>query len=426
METKVYPAIEREATSIPLREILSPDNTPNFFPEVKSKAFFDIDYRGDELILVAGKYIGLIPLNEQVAINVQPKIGVSSLVHIISKSREYLDSLHFFEKFYKETSSTSPTIFEFFAKCLSVELRKVEREGVFKKYTCTQSNLPSPKGKINIGRTISHNWSRGSYFRVHCDYFEFTADNHYNRLVKYTLWYCLNHLLRIRSTNSDLIKELSYYYSYFESIPLDKKRSFLEPVLNDIHNQKIPILRKYYENLCKVCRCIIEDIGIMLRDPGEDIKMLSFIINMESVFEKYLLYILREKESFLGSDAKVLDGNKEAKKYLFNDTRKYEAKPDIVVKYNGECRLIIDAKYKKKISETDRYQIISHAISYGVKKVLLILPYSGQPQKGLVRIGEIGTGYFVELFEYYIDLESDDLLSVESAYCHHVRDLIAT
>ncbi len=424
MDLKIYPVTEREATSIPITDILSDEGVPHIFPEIKAKAYFDIDFRGDRLVLIAGKYIGLIPINEWCAINVQPKVGVSSLVHIISKSKEYLDSLDFFERYYQQTSTTSKTIFDFFAHCLSIELQKLEREGMLKQYLRRHSNLNAPKGRINIGRTVIRNWPKGLFYKVYCDYFDFTADNHYNRMIKFTLWYCLNHLIQIDSDNFSLIKSLSFYYNYFESITLDKSKSFLEPVLTDIHNQKLPILRIYYENICKICRCIIDDIGIMLTSPREDIKLLSFIINMENVFEKYLLNILRENINLLGKNILALDGNKEGKRYFFTDTKKYEAKPDIIVRQDNKFKLIADAKYKKKPTDSDRYQIISHALSYNVNKAVLIMPQSDNNNTGLIRIGEVGDKNRVELYEYYINLECDNLQEEELLYTQNIKNLL--
>ena len=244
-------------------------------------------------------------------------------------------------------------------------------------------------------------------------------------MIKFTLWYCLNHLLNIGSKNVELIRNLSYFYNFFEAIPLDKNRLFLDQVISDIHEQKIPTLRLYYENICKVCRCIIEDIGIMLTDPGEDVKTLSFIINMETVFEKYLLYLIREQRHLIGPDAKILDGNKEGKRYLFKDSRKYEAKPDIIVMKEGQFKTILDAKYKMKTSEVDRYQIISHALSYGVKKAVLILPLSENSRPGIQRIGEVGRDNGIELFEYYIELESENLETQENQLMEEVTKLCA-
>lgn len=423
MEHKTYSAIERTETSIPIKDVLSSEGVPHIFPEIRSHGYFDLDYRGNKLVLVAGKYIGLIPINERIAINVEPKVGVGNLVHIISKSRENLDSLNFFQRTYKETAKMSPTIFEFFAVSLTIELQKIESEGMYKKYTSRNANSSSPKGRINIGRTAALNWSKGTYYKACFDYFEFTANNHFNRMIKFTLWYCLNHLLRMGSTNLVLIKSLSYFFDYFESIPLDKSRNFLKPVIDDIHDQKIPILRIYYENICKICRSIIQDIGITLIEPGEDIKLLSFIINMEHVFERYLLFVLRENGHFLGPDYLILDGNKEGKGYLLQDSTKYEVKPDIVVRNATGARLIIDAKYKNKVSDSDRYQILAHAISYGAKKAILILPCSGNKEVGMIRQGKAGGESGVELYEYYIDLENVNLKNEEMKYVSSILDV---
>gem|GEM_PF-3091967 len=426
MQSKVhiFPAVEREATSIPISSFLSKDNKLQIFPAVTSKAYFEIRYKNDQLILVAGKYIGLIPINEEVAIDVRPKVGIGSLVHIISKSREYLDSLEFFERYYNESGKTSPTIFDFFASCLSNALQKLEQEGLYKQYLKRQENLSGPRGHLDVRRTALTNWACSKYYKAFCEYFEFTANNCYNRMIKFTLWYCLNHLLNINSSNRTLIRSLAQFYDYFESVPLDKSLSFLPPVISDIHDQKIPTLRAYYENICKICRCIIEDVGISLTDIGEDVNLLSFIINMENVFERYLLYILRESFILKERNVAILDGNREGKGYLFRDTKAYEAKPDIIIREAGKTAIIIDAKYKKKASDSDRHQIVSHSLSYGVKKAVLALPSTNPNIKGLVRIGEVGDDFRVEVFEYYMDLESDDLLQEEKNYINEVNKLL--
>ena len=79
--------------------------------------------------------------------------------------------------------------------------------------------------------------------------------------------------------------------------PSYKNRNFLQPVIDDIHDQKIPVLRAYYENICKICRVIIEDIGITLTEPGEYIKLLSFIINMEHTSLSGISYSSLEKRT---------------------------------------------------------------------------------------------------------------------------------
>ena len=94
-----------------------------------------------------------------------------------------------------------------------------------------------------------------------------------------------------------------------------------------------------------------------------------------------------------------------------------------VIRHDGNFKLIMDAKYKKKSSESDRYQIIAHALSYGVNKAVLVMPASDGIAPGLFRIGALGSDFEVELFEYYINLESPDLENEEAAYVQVMKDL---
>ena len=58
-----------------------------------------------------------------------------------------------------------------------------------------------------------------------------------------------------------------------------------------------------------------------------------------------------------------------------------------------------------------------------MKKAVLIMPLSDLPNPGLVRVGEVGHVFGVELYEYYINLESNDLESEELTYVNDIKDL---
>ena len=79
----IYPAREREATSIPIGEVLR-NGEIDIIPDVQSREFFDITFRGDRLTVTAGKYIGLIPLNDRVFIQVEPKVPIANLLAMLS------------------------------------------------------------------------------------------------------------------------------------------------------------------------------------------------------------------------------------------------------------------------------------------------------------------------------------------------------
>jgi 5-methylcytosine-specific restriction endonuclease McrBC regulatory subunit McrC len=100
-------------------------------------------------------------------------------------------------------------------------------------------------------------------------------------------------------------------------------------------------------------------------------------------------------------------GTKRGVHIFFIDSRAMEVKPDIVVRKNSTTALIADVKYKLKINEGDRYQLIAHAYSCGVKKALFVIPSFENAVDGLVRRGQMNNADGIEIFEYYMRLDAD-------------------
>src|SRR5216684_7817826 len=98
----IYDCQERHAVNLPLDHVLLPNGKLDILPAVMSKGYFDIDYRGDALSFVAGRYVGLIPINDRVLIDVKPKVPVKNLLRLIDIAGEELGVLHFFERDYRE------------------------------------------------------------------------------------------------------------------------------------------------------------------------------------------------------------------------------------------------------------------------------------------------------------------------------------
>lgn len=62
--------------------------------------------------------------------------------------------------------------------------------------------------------------------------------------------------------------------------------------------------------------------------------------------------------------------------FLFDaPSNRYALKPDILLESPDE-KIILDTKWKLKISEDDMYQMFAYAKRYGVKKIFLICPPS--------------------------------------------------
>jgi 5-methylcytosine-specific restriction endonuclease McrBC regulatory subunit McrC len=84
-----------------------------------------------------------------------------------------------------------------------------------------------------------------------------------------------------------------------------------------------------------------------------------------------------------------------------------EVRPDIVVRKHFKTVLIADVKYKLKINEHDRYQLIAHAYSCGVRRALFVIPSFENGIDGLVRRGQMCDNNGIEVYEYHMRLDSD-------------------
>jgi len=409
-------AEERTEIDIPISEVVQDGGKLNILPNVKN--YFSIDYKpkNHKLSLVAGGFIGLIPINNDLAIEIKPKFSISNLARIVAIAEDNFNTLSFFSRAYGERDDFSPVIFEFMAECLANELQTLEEEGLLKEYLLKKENTHKIRGRIDINTSIKSLWSHGHFNKASVSYFDFTPDNPFNQLIKFTLKFCIEELSRINSTNIQLRTLLIEYYSMFDAVTADNRLRCFDDVFNAIEADKVTTLRNYYVNICEVCRLIVNKIGVNFDEDGDDLKLSSFTLNMSSIFEKYLLNSIRFHRDIFPEDTIILDGNKEGRKKFYNQPShsKGDVKPDIILKEGETHRVIADAKYKIKTKDTDRYQVISHALSYNAKIAVLILPRDeGYMGESLLKLGGVGSEYQIDVYEYYFNLSSADLIGEE-------------
>src|SRR5208282_520770 len=135
----LYSCIERQVAPVPPSEFLGPQGRIRVFKEVLSRGYFDVDFRSGEIVLVAGRFIGLIPLNEGVVVEILPKIPLTDFVHILEIAGEDPGSLQFFERAYLERHGVD-RFFPLIAKSLLQQLRSLAQEGILKEY-CRKAEL---------------------------------------------------------------------------------------------------------------------------------------------------------------------------------------------------------------------------------------------------------------------------------------------
>ena len=127
-------------------------------------------------------------------------------------------------------------------------------------------------------------------------------------------------------------------------------------------------IRIVLEGLRGDARELIRRSSPLLEFADRRVRLPSFIINLDAVFIRNCLKSDLQGQT-PGSQAN--DGNDAAhSKSLLNDNQKFTIKPDLILRRSADKPpfLIGDLKYKTKPNEDDRYQTLTHILSYQCNK----------------------------------------------------------
>ncbi|WP_025155244.1 McrC family protein [Morganella morganii] len=420
----IIEAKERTEVNVDISLIVKHGYKLDIYPEIRN--FFSIDYKpkNNALILFSGKYIGLIPINESLAIDIKPKFSIGNINRMILTSGEYLHALTFFNRHYSESAVDSNITFKFLIECFIWEMKVLYENGLLKDFIKKNTISSNIKGKLNISDSMKTLWAKGGFHKASVDFYEFTPDNDVNKFIKCALFESLVELRRNHSELKKLINDNVFFLEMFDGV-----KSFQGSNPLNLYNpySDFGIIRNYYKNIVKSAELILSKKGISFELTEENVFLNSYYIDMETIFEKYLFVFL--KEYFLNNhpELSIKDGNTDGKKKFFNaqSIATGDAKPDVIIKKGDSTLLIADAKYKSKTKDTDRYQIISHAVSFDCSNTVLISPRPDNHKGAKMRkIGDVGDALKINVYEYFIDLSNPDLENEESELARSLFELI--
>lgn len=422
---KIKTGQERSEIDINISEIVGTDGSINMLPQVKN--YFSIDYKpkNNQLSLMAKGFIGLIPITTELAVDIRPKFSIKNLTKLVATAQGKFHPISFFNRLYDEKEDRPDIVYDFLVESFIHELKIIYKEGVYREYVRKIDISSIIRGKLKSNESIKHLWSHGNFNKIICEHYALSSITILNQLIKFTILFCLNNIHVDSKLSRENKNQLIFFLDFFNGIEVSKNNMYLDLAFNVIKDNKIPELRKYYVNICEICRLILTGKGINFDDVGKNLNISSFILNMDDIFEKFLLNTIQERKSDLGSNILVLDGNNEGKKKFFTPPGKSngDAKPDIIIKDYHNVKVIADAKYKIATKDTDRYQVISHALSYGASQAFLILP-SRNDFTYVERLGSVGGSFPITVHEIYLNICSDDLEKEQIKLINIIRDLI--
>lgn len=283
-------------------------------------------------------------------------------------------------------------------RIFSFGVGKLIRQGFHRCYIETEDELSVLKGKILLTDTI--NKSSLVRKKIYCEFDEFTSDNLFNQIIKYTLCCLIKNQAIDNTLKKDIKKQIIYFSNIGETQPSKNILQKLKYNRNNfIYKLLISIASMLYNNTL----VNEEDGRIAFKDFYREEQMQKvyelFLLNFYALNLDKAIYHVHAPKISWSIDETAFEG---IEGLLDIDTKITDRRTDIVIENKKEkIQFIIDAKYYKDAlvsaymndaSETYRTGHINQVRGYildstfdGKKYGALIYPtvYKSEIEKGL-------------------------------------------
>jgi len=404
------------------------------YPECIKQNLVQVFFKAGRLVLQPRGLIGLIPINDRLAVDVGPRFPIANLERIIAVGEQNPISLRQYQRWYALHTDCPPSFLDALTVALVGAVDAVQAKRGHHDYERAEAATSLPKGRILINATLSRQLSRGVRHRVSAAWFEPTSDTPPNRCLKYALWFLAQRYARMRPRAGlrTLLADLNRAFSLFRHASLDKARGFLRDAYV-CEPDRLPDLFSHYKDALCIAKCIISERGLALRGAKAELKMATLLLRMDDGFESYIRRALALALPAIDSTIAVFDGNvggpRGARKPLFDGSPSPASAPDIVLARGGEASgpgtVVVEVKYEHW--DTPDRDTLNQAITYGVSHrspcVVIVHPSTRSSMSGLEQVGKIDR---LTVCHYAFDLGSKDLESEERSLAAALSALVAS
>lgn len=396
------------------------------YGHISTSKYLSVKINGGKIVFTATHFIGHIPLNDHVLLDVSPRFDVSNLTRVIRIAHQSHIPVEQFVRNYIVQHEPLPSIFDELTAAFVRSVEVVAQRGLLTSYTERTGASSFPRGRILLDLTIRRHSANKRSGRAESVWFEPTVDNAPNRLLKYTMWVVSRRMAAAtpRKGVAKLNSKLNQYYRLFSKVRLDRSRQFLSDS-DVLFPQRLPSSRAYYLQAIQLAFLLIQDNSLDLGKRGGTVSAPSMLIDLQDAFEAYLRNCLSQELTAAGSLLRVLDGNQSkpsgGKKDLFDEDGSRPATPDIVICLTDQpgASVIIEVKYKGRPSRDDLNQAIAYGTSYRCRSVILAHAREQGSDPHLQLEGTIGS---MKLYRYAYDL-AGDLEAEEKIFSNNVARL---
>ena len=418
VEPRVLTLASRSSIELGISELLIDGALP-LYRHVEEKGLVFLSLRKGRITLSAGAYVGLIPLNARLSVDILPKLPVGNLARVLEIARAPLGRLRRTLRTYQLAEAPEASVLAFIAANLVDAVRDIEVAGFTKQFTPEKAVTSHPRGRILIGESRSRCLFRGRPSSVVAERYRQTTDVLANRIIRASMQIVLSAFSRMSLIDAALLSDTASCYRNLPNeigVLTQAERSELAAQRGPGHTTTG---RPDYDRALEIATMVLNTEGILLDRQGPDRSLNSFILNLEEVIENYFRNSLRRRAP---SDVVVEDGNKEGRRPLFSDQPNGPlAQPDIVLRRVPSPPIVCEIKYKTKIDRPDINQAVTYAVTFGVRLTVLIHIEAPNTKHGLYKLGQTGD---VAVYGYAFNLSAVDLDQEEKALAASLTSLL--
>ncbi|MEA9586895.1 hypothetical protein VC279_15635 [Xanthomonas sp. WHRI 10064A] len=385
-------------------------------PAVEKAGYLAISLDAGRIKLRATSWVGFIPLNEHVAIQVRPRVPISvmnELLSHVSFGKQRTIPLGYYG--YGQGELRPSNLTDLLAGRLIYLSKLIRLNGLDFEFVpetsvgTTLTGTPMPiQTRLrqmvtnNPMQSVSHAWKR-------------TVDTTANRVLLATLshLYLAYRALGRTKGGPAMCSALAEAKTIFSRVQINDRR-LREIALAPM--SKKAASRPDYAEASTLAMAIFSGVGI---DPTERgaLRLTPVVVNLEDAFECFLRSRVTELLTVYGLgvfDGNINDDDGHQRKLYQNaklsEARNIEVKPDILITQGKNTLVVMDVKYRPysgKVPErSDVEQVVTYAAVYRARHAIIAVPQRPHDSPSLVSIGRVGK---VNISVLAIDLDTADL-----------------
>jgi 5-methylcytosine-specific restriction endonuclease McrBC regulatory subunit McrC len=387
---------ERDVRLFMREELVDRTGRSLVLPETRALAAIEMRDVLEGIELRAKGLIGYLPLTSSTVLNVIPKFPVENLWGMLDVADEEYKRVLPVLRSYQHSGGIAPH--QLLVRGFCHYLRDISSNGTYRDYR-QEPHHGYFRPKVDFGHTLTKYLSRGDLINVASNSFTFSARLPLNAVLKSA---CLD-FLRVTPRGDKWESERHLIADALNALS-SVKAGKMHPGDESLAVSAPFWTRDAYRGALTIYAVFLGFTRIGFPYSAQGSEMPSFLFSLDNIFESFVRNVLRN--GLREQRISVVDGNKpNHQQPLFRDNARFPIKPDAIIKLGKKTLALGEIKYKPKIEEADRYQVISHVIASGAPLGVWISPALSDAASGMEYVGEIAT--HAKFYHYRLNISSD-------------------